>query len=98
MTYQNNSTLSPEILEEISEQGLEYIPELIRIIVNEAMKQERQKYLGVGPYQRDEERQGHANGFKNKTILTRVGEIKFDIPQVREGGFYPEVIRERDPE
>jgi transposase-like protein len=92
MTYQNNSTLSPEILEEISEQGLEYLPELIRIIVNEAMKQERQKYLGVGPYQRDEERQGHANGFKNKTIRTRVGEIKFDIPQVREGGFYPESL------
>lgn len=38
MTYQNNFTLSPEILEEISEQGLEYVPELIRIIVNEAMK------------------------------------------------------------
>lgn len=56
------------------------------------MKQERQKYFGVGPYQRDEERQGHANGFKNKTIRTRVGEIKFDIPQVREGGFYPESL------
>ena len=80
MTYQNNCTLSPEILEEISEQGLEYIPELIQIIVNEDMKQERQKYLSVGTYQRDEERQGHANGYKNKTLRTRVGEIKFDIP------------------
>ena len=56
------------------------------------MKQEPQKYLGVGPYQRDEERQGHANGFKNKTIRTKVGQIKFDIPQVREGGFYPELL------
>ncbi len=46
----------------------------------------------MGPYQRDEERQGHANGFKNKTIRTRVGEIKFDIPQVREGGFYPSAL------
>jgi hypothetical protein len=38
MTYQNNFTLSPDILEAITEQGLEYIPELIRIIVHEAMK------------------------------------------------------------
>jgi len=92
MTYQNNSTLSPEILEEISEQGLDYIPELIRILVNEAMKEERQKYLQAEPYQRLEERQGHANGYKGKTVKTRMGEITFAIPQVREGGFYPEAL------
>jgi transposase-like protein len=92
MTYQNNSTLSPEILEEISEQGLDYIPELIRILVNEAMKEERQKYLHAEPYQRLEERQGHANGYKGKTVKTRMGEITFAIPQVREGGFYPEAL------
>jgi len=92
MTYQNNSTLSPEILEEISEQGLDYIPELIRILVNEAMKEERQKYLHAEPYQRLEERQGHANGYKGKTVKTRIGEITFAIPQVREGGFYPEAL------
>ena len=92
MTYQNNSTLSPEILEEISEQGLDYIPEVIRILVNEAMKAERQKYLQAEPYQRHEERQGHANGYKGKTVKTRMGEITFAIPQVREGGFYPEAL------
>lgn len=26
---------------------------------------------------------------KSKTVKTRIGEINFDIPQVREGGFYP---------
>ena len=93
MTYQNNFTLSPEILEEISEQGLDYIPELIRIIVNEAMKEERQKHLRAEPYQRHEERMGQANGFKDKTVKTRMGEITFAIPQVREGGFYPEALQ-----
>lgn len=92
MTYQNNFTLSPEILEEISEQGLDYIPELIRVLVNEAMKEERQKYLRAEPYQRLEERQGQANGYKEKTVKTRMGEITFAIPQVREGGFYPEAL------
>ena len=38
---------------------------------------------------RTPERQGHANGYKSKTVQTRVGSITFDIPQVREGGFYP---------
>jgi putative transposase len=56
------------------------------------MQIERQKYLGVGPYERSDERQGHGNGFKPKTVTTRVAPITFDIPQVREGGFYPQAL------
>jgi putative transposase len=92
MTYQDNFTLQPEIMEQIAGQGLEYLPELIRSIVNAAMKVERQRHLGAAPYERNEERQGHANGYKDKTVKTRVGEITFAIPQVREGGFYPEAL------
>jgi len=61
-------------------------------VINEAMKLERQKYLRAGPYERTPERRGQANGFKPKTVKTRVGEIAFDVPQVREGGFYPEAL------
>jgi len=53
------------------------------------MQIERQKHLRVGPYERSCERQGYANGYKPKTVKTRLGEITFDVPQVREGGFYP---------
>ena len=53
------------------------------------MQIERENYLHAKPYERSEDRQGHANGYKPKTIKTRVGEVTFDIPQVREGGFYP---------
>ncbi|UCF26967.1 MAG: IS256 family transposase, partial [Chloroflexota bacterium] len=57
-----------------------------------AMQVERQKYLGVGPYERSAEHQGHSNGFKSKTVTTRIAPITFDIPQVREGGFYPQAL------
>ncbi len=56
------------------------------------MQIERQKHLGVGPYERSPERQGRANGFKPKTVRTRLGEITFKVPQVREGGFYPAAL------
>ena len=92
MTYQDNFTATQELIEEISRNGLDYMPELIRIIVNAAMKEERQKYLGVNPYERDEDRQGYANGYKDKTVKTRVGDIQFSVPQVRDGGFYPEAL------
>jgi len=92
MTYQDDFTLPTELLEQVAEQGLDFLPELIRIVINTAMQVERQKYLGVGPYERSAERQGHANGFKPKTVSTRIAPITFDIPQVREGGFYPQAL------
>jgi putative transposase len=92
MTYQSDFTLPPELLEQIANQGFDFIPELIRVVVNAAMETQRQQYLGAAPYQRTAERQGHANGFKPKTVKTRMGEITFDVPQVREGGFYPDAL------
>ena len=89
MIYENDCTLPKEYLEQLTEQGLDSLPEMIRVMVNEAMRIERENYLGAKPYERSEDRQGHANGYKPKTVKTRVGELTFDIPQVREGGFYP---------
>ena len=92
MTYKSDCTLTPEILEQIAEQGLDVLPDLIRTIINTAMLVERQEYLGVQPYERSPHRHDHANGYKPKTMATRVGEITFDIPQVRKGDFYPSAL------
>ena len=92
MTYQQDCTLPADLLQQVSEQGLDVLPDLIRTIINAAMQAERQHYLNAAPYQRTPEREAHANGFKPKTMHTRVGKITFDVPQVREGGFYPEAL------
>ena len=93
MTYRDDFTLPAELLERVSKQGFEILPELIQVIINAAMQAEqRQQYLKAEPYQHTEEREGHANGYKPKTVHTRVGSITFSIPQVREGGFYPEAL------
>ncbi len=92
MTHRSELTLPADLLEAIIEQGLDVLPELVRVLVNETMRIERQNYLGAAPYQRTAERRGHANGFKPKTMATRLGHIEFAIPQVREGGFYPHAL------
>ena len=89
MIYENDCTLPKDYLEQLTEQGLDSLSDLIRVMVNEAMRIERENYLGAKPYERSEDRQGHANGYKPKTVKTRVGEVTFQVPQVREGGFYP---------
>ena len=97
MTYQDDFTLSAALLEQLSTQGLGALPDLFPVLLNAAMQIERQKHLGAAPHERTEERTGHANGYKDKTLNTRLGQITVAVPQVREvngqgGGFYPQSL------
>ena len=74
------------------EHGLDGAGEALRLLVNQASLIEREQFLGVGAYERGEARKAQANGFKNKTMLTRLGKLNFSVPQVREGGFYPSAL------
>jgi len=92
MTHQEDYNLSSDVIEELTQKGFNAVPDLLRVLLNNAMQAERSKYLQAGEYERTEDRKGHANGFKPKTVKTRLGEITFAIPQVREGGFYPSAL------
>jgi hypothetical protein len=48
--------------------------------------------LGAAPYERTATRRDYANGFKPKTMLTSLGELTFQVPQVRSGDFYPSAL------
>ena len=74
------------------ERGLDGASEALRLLVDQASLIERERFMGVSAYERGEARTAHANGFKNKTMLTRVGKVNFSVPQVREGGFYPSAL------
>jgi transposase-like protein len=74
------------------EHGLDGAGEALRILVNEAAKIERSEFLGAQPYERTATRRDYANGYKPKTMLTRLGEVTFEVPQVRSGDFYPSVL------
>jgi putative transposase len=93
MTYQADCSLPSELLEQIANEGLACLPELIRTMINTAMQIERQQHIGVGAYERSAERKAHANGYKPKTVTTRVGPVTFAVPQVREGDFYPQALQ-----
>ena len=99
MTYQNNFTLPAELLEQIASEGLDFLPELVRIMINAATQIDREKYLGAGHYERTPERRGHANGFKPKTVKTLIdrlvkkGAVKFE-KEGRRHRYYPAVERD----
>jgi putative transposase len=92
MTEQLHYTVPSDWLALIQEQGWEALPQLLTVVINAAMRAEREEYLGAGRYERSPERRGHANGFKPKTVQTRLGDLTFAVPQVRDGGFYPQAL------
>jgi transposase-like protein len=64
----------------VREQGLK---ELVAWLANVAMQQEVTQHLGAGPHERSDDRRGHRNGTKPRTLNTRVGELELSVPQVR---------------
>ena len=81
-----------EILQPILEHGMEGMFEVLQKLFNLAMKLERENALKASPYQRTAGRTGYANGFKERHIQSRVGELELQIPQTRNVEFYPSCL------
>ena len=91
---QDNHSVINQLVNLLSAEGTDGMAEAMRVLLNHAMLAERSKALGADPYQRSAMRKGHANGFKPKTLQTRLGELTVDIPQVRgEIDFYPSALQ-----
>jgi putative transposase len=65
------------------------LAKLVETTVRRALEEEMTQYLGAGPYERTEERRGLRNGTKPRRLRTAVGELAFEVPQSRDGGFRP---------
>lgn len=81
-----------DVLTLLTEHGFEGLANAIEILMNEAMKLEREAALGAQRYQRTSTRRGHANGFKPKTVETRLGRLELSVPQTRGIAFYPSAL------
>ena len=93
MTNQIDSQLLTTVLQLLTTECSSGFAEGLRLLVNEAMVQERSAVLQARPYERCEARLGRANGFKPKTLASRVGPLLLSIPQVRDGvEFYPSAM------
>jgi transposase-like protein len=93
MTQHEEDTVIRTVLEIINENGLEGIGEAVSILINEAMKVERSSALNARPWERTEYRAGYANGFKNKSVASKLGKLHLNVPQVRgDVDFYPSAL------
>ena len=73
--------------------GMDSFSQAMSLLMDNAMTLERAEVLEAKPYERTETRRGYANGFKPKTLHTRLGEVSLRVPQVRgDVSFYPSAL------
>lgn len=92
MTHPPQFSGCREAIQLLAEHGFDGLAEVIELLLNEVMKIERCETLGAAPYQRTEQRRGYANGYKDKTVHSRIGDLHLDVPQTRNVDFYPQAL------
>lgn len=75
-------TSDEDLLAEVLRRGLETL-----------MEAERDAYVNAAPFERGEERQAQRNGYKPRTLVTRVGRLDLQVPKTRDGGFFPSILQ-----
>ena len=89
MAHQEEYSVIQNVFKLLADEGFDALGEALRMILNQAMMLEREQHLGAGAYERSDSRNGYANGYKSKTVKTRIGSLDLAIPQVRDSSFYP---------
>lgn len=89
MTNTEYYSVFEQMIEDLQTDHREGLSKVISSILNLSMRLEQEQALQAQPYERNDTRLGHRNGYKDKTLKTRMGDIPIQIPQVRGMEFYP---------
>ena len=80
------------ILQASSRNGEDPLKALLRHTIQQVLEEELTAFLKAEPYTRSEERRGYRNGYKPRTLKTRVGQLELMVPKDREGRFQTELF------
>jgi len=92
VTRQDKSQAKVEWMQGVlaSEEGL--LARILELGLQALMEAERDEYVGAAPFERTGLRRTHRNGYKPRTLVTRVGTLELRVPQTRDGRFYPSML------
>jgi hypothetical protein len=79
--------VSAEIAQGILLDDPSFLREIVERVLQEMLEAEMTEHIGAAPYERSATRTGHRNGYKPRTLRTRVGTLNLLVPQDREGTF-----------
>jgi putative transposase len=92
MTQLNSKSIKTILQEALSKDG-DFLKEMVRMLLQEIMEEERDQQVGVLSHQRDNsKRKANRNGYKPRSFNTRVGNMLLAKPQIREFAFHTQLF------
>jgi transposase-like protein len=74
-----------QIAQEVLLDEPDFLREIVERVVQQVLEAEMSEHIGAAPYERTEKRTGQRNGYKPRTLRSRVGTLNLLVPQDREG-------------
>jgi putative transposase len=87
MIAHRNRKVHEEMVQGILLDDPAFLKEIVERVVQQILEAEMSEHIGAAPYERTENRKGQRNGYKPRTLRTRVGTLNLTVPQDREGAF-----------
>jgi transposase-like protein len=84
---EDHRRLAEEVAQGILLDDPGFLKEIVERVLQELLEAEMTEHIGAAPYERTVKRTGHRNGYKPRTLRTRVGALNLLVPQDREGTF-----------
>jgi len=75
--------------------GGDFLKELSEAVLQRLMEFEVEGVVGAGRHERSEDRTTHRNGFRDRTLETRLGTLELRIPKLRQGSYFPAFLEPR---
>jgi len=83
----NKNIMASPVLQEALLNDREFLRNIVADFCQDLLQEEMKTHLKAEKYERTDERSGLRNGYKPRTIKTRVGSFTLLVPQDRDGSF-----------
>ena len=79
----------------IETQGGDLLRNALSGLLSEMMRREVEQLCGAGYNERSEKRETSRNGYRERLLSTRLGDITLEIPKLRSGSYFPSFLNPR---
>jgi putative transposase len=76
-----------QLVQQILLDDPDFLRQSVQRVLQQLLEAQITEHVGAAPYERTEHRKRHRNGYKQRTLNTRVGTLELLVPQDREGTF-----------
>jgi len=73
----------------------DFMREMGEWALHRLMELEVESQIGAGRHERSDTREAHRNGYRERSLETRVGTMNLKIPKLRSGSYYPSFLEPR---